>query len=150
MLYVGIAIAPNSDGVLELGLAIHDGTYCIDFMVETLYGTKSTATSAASSEVGSGFSTPLSSGDTIYDLADHIVAKIRDYREKNLAKFMGAGMTQFVTELSPRLPARLWSALDIVAFVFKPGSDEESISKQQTGFISVDEDSAWLARKTVK
>lgn len=93
---------------------------------------------------------PLPEGEAAPTLADHIMDKIRQYRENNLAKFMGAGMTEQVAKLSPQLPARLWSELDIVAFVFNPGKDEESISMRLTGYMSVDEDSAWLARKTVK
>lgn len=149
-LYVGIAIVPNRANELQLGLAVHDGTYCIDFMVQALPSFASTAASEASSEPASKPATPLSTGEATPTLADHIVAKIRDYREVNLAKFMGAGMTELVAKLSPHLPARLWSELDIVAFVFNPGKDEESISMRQTGYISVDEDSAWLARKTVR
>lgn len=75
-----------------------------------------------------------------FNLTDHIMEKLRLYRQDNLAKFAGAGMTVQSTDLLPELPSLLWSELDIVTFVFK---------KDRRNNLP-DEDCAWLARETVK
>ncbi len=142
MLYIGIAVLRNREGEVQLGLAIHDGTYCIDFMVEILPSASPQSTATDLSESASGVPTLLRADQINVNLADYITNKIRTYRDNNLAKFMGAGMTNQTAGLSPQLAARLWSDLDIVAFVFNQEADE--------AHATVDEESAWLARKTVK
>ena len=132
MLYIGIAILRNREGEVQLGLAIHDGTYCIDFMVEILPSASPQSTATDLSESASGVPTPLRADQINVNLADDITNKIRTYRDN----------TNQTAGLSPQLAARLWSDLDIVAFVFNQEADE--------AHATVDEESAWLARKTVK
>lgn len=150
-LYIGIAIAANTAGKNELGLAVHDGTYLTDFMIETLEGVLSNPSSASSSisdKVADKDASELKKAQD--ELAQHIIKRIANYRKSNLAKFIGAGMTNYVTVLCPGLTSLLWAEHDVIPFVFKQIPNEGEDSKSQTGYRSVDEDSAWLAAKTVR
>jgi hypothetical protein len=128
-LYIGIAVAEGASGTVDVGFASHDGTYSIDFAVQTLGGNGASAPasgigtpglSGAQTPTGiaSGTHTPLPLEERPAVLADHFVDKIRNYQREHRYKFVGAGLTRKVVQMSPQLPARLWWELDIVPLVF--------------------------------
>lgn len=131
-LYLGIAIK-EVKGTLKLAFTSHDGIY--------------------SNELDSDpFKTEaLNDGDLAALLADHITKVIRDHRDNNLYKFLGAGLTERLVELSPELSARLWLELDVIPFVFSIEAQPQSMignkSKDRRSVMTLDEEADSMARK---
>ncbi|KAF2463753.1 trehalose synthase (Ccg-9) [Lindgomyces ingoldianus] len=160
-LYIGIAVAEGIGGTIDVGFASHDGTYSIDFAVTTLGGKNGLSgtdsgrdtpgLSGAQTPSGvmtpSGLRTPLPPEERPMVLADYLVEKITEYQRSHLYKFVGAGLTKEVIEMSPDLPARLWEELDIVPLVFVREPDEERPPKLEHSSIMVDEEADSMARK---
>ncbi|CAG8670016.1 16449_t:CDS:2, partial [Acaulospora colombiana] len=98
-MYLGIAgnLAPDKS-MLEVGLSIHDATYSIDFSIKHIRFPNCEPNPTA--------------------IADFIVQTIKDFSKEHLMKFVGAGVTSRLVELSPNICGRLWRDLDIVPLVF--------------------------------
>ncbi|KIW30976.1 hypothetical protein, variant [Cladophialophora immunda] len=97
--WAGLAIEEESDRALKIGIAIHDGTYGIDFAVHRI------SLDEEEERERSG------DGDWV---ADHIIEELSHYRRQHVCKILGAGVIASVHEKSPNLCSRLWSELDIV------------------------------------
>jgi hypothetical protein len=140
-------------GALDEGFACHDGTYSIDFSIDTLGGrnhnpspSPEVASGTDSGPDRSGARTPaLNPEDVASFLAEDFVDKIRQYEQKHFYKFVGVGITKRLATLSPVLPARLWSELDIVPMVFDQGLEYPQGRKEQQ--FTVDEEADSMARK---
>lgn len=81
-------------------------------------------------------------------LADELVRRVGEYRQKHLYKFLGAGLTDKLVNLSPQLPARLWLELDIVPFVFPLSESSHEVKYSHTA-LAVDEEADSMARKAI-
>ncbi|KAF2811447.1 trehalose synthase (Ccg-9) [Mytilinidion resinicola] len=159
-LFIGIAAIDGVGGTVDAGFASHDGTYSIDFAVVTLggkgavsgtdSGAETPGRSGTDSPSGvltpSGLRTPLLPEERAGVLADYFVEKIRQYQQDHLYKFVGAGLTKKVVQMSPNLPARLWWELDIVPLIFETGLEEPFPKAGRRG-IAVDEEADSMARK---
>jgi alpha,alpha-trehalose phosphorylase (configuration-retaining) len=128
-LYLGLAARQDEHGQVEVGYAAHDGTYSIDFAVH-VFETLDPDSSVAQ--------------DMSDELANHIVSSILGYQQDHLYKFVGAGVTKALVNMSPQLPSRLWSELDIVPMVFE---QEPEILGAPIDVKSVDEEADEMARK---
>lgn len=122
-LFTGIAALDRQDGGFDIGFASHDGTYSIDFATFVLEGNQK-------NEAATNGHTNLPFNEHAIIDADWFVEKIRNYTQKNMYKFVGAGLTKRVLDLSPQLPSRLWSDLDIVPLVF--GDEEGRVKDAHT------------------
>jgi alpha,alpha-trehalose phosphorylase (configuration-retaining) len=81
-------------------------------------------------------------------LARYFVEKIREYAREHYYKFCGVGMTRKCVSLSPQLPAKLWSELDIVPFVFDQAFDYPTgLLMPRRHHVAVDEEADSMARK---
>lgn len=116
---------------MEIGFTTHDGTYSIDFAVQVI---------GDLDDDGSVM------GDMPHELANHIISSISDYQHNHLYKFVGAGVTKALVNMSPELPSRLWLELDIVPMVFERRLDTLG---RPTDVMSVDEESDKMARKSL-
>ncbi|KAF2446237.1 glycosyltransferase family 4 protein [Karstenula rhodostoma CBS 690.94] len=156
-LYLGIAIQQGANGTLDLGIASHDGTYSIDFRVDTFKLKSSSSTDSGIS----GTSTPLDGGpnpnsldpiseeDLPDELAKFVIDKLSHYREEHLYKFVGAGINKKALELSPQLAARLWQELDIVPLVLPDQPSADLLSPGGSHDITVDEEADSIVRKAL-
>jgi glycosyltransferase involved in cell wall biosynthesis len=98
-MYIGIAGNLAVDkSTLEIGLSIHDATYSIDFSIKHLHFPNNEPEPKA--------------------IADFIISTIIEFSKEHLMKFVGAGVTSRLVEISPNLCGRLWRELDIVPLVF--------------------------------
>ncbi|KIW70024.1 hypothetical protein PV04_02335 [Phialophora macrospora] len=100
--WAGLAIERESDRCLKIGIAIHDGTYLIDFSVQRV---------SLDEEEES-----IKNGDSDW-VADHVVDELDRYRKEHVCKILGAGVIAELDGQSPTLCSRLWSELDIVPMV---------------------------------
>jgi alpha,alpha-trehalose phosphorylase (configuration-retaining) len=128
-LYLGLAARQDEHGQVEVGYAAHDGTYSIDFAVHVFEALDPDSSVAQ---------------DMSDELANHIVSSILGYQQDHLYKFVGAGVTKALVNMSPQLPSRLWSELDIVPMVFE---QEPEILGAPIDVQSVDEEADEMARK---
>lgn len=132
VLFLGLSCSVgDGDSPAEIGFATHDGVYSNDFSIWQL----------------PGFDIKSDNGGS--DLADHLVREIQKYREKHLCKFLGAGITQKLYDISPALPAKLWLELDIVALVFRQDSPTHFNLRNRPPAMSVDEQADAVARQAV-
>lgn len=118
-----------------MGIAIHDGTYSIDFSVHHL------CLPPSSSE--------QHQADTVEEFA---VSKLEEFRHGHLCKILGAGLSVELHNHSPRLASRLWQDLDIVPMVFRVGMDlspETARSVQNGHEWSIDEQADSVAKKCI-
>ncbi|ETI19643.1 hypothetical protein G647_08655 [Cladophialophora carrionii CBS 160.54] len=100
--WAGLAIERESDRCLKIGIAIHDGTYGIDFSVQRL--------SLEEEEEH------IKNGNCDW-VADHVIAELDRYRQEHVCKILGAGVIAELDGESPTLCSRLWSELDVVPMV---------------------------------
>lgn len=144
-----------------MAFSISDGTYNIDFAVQSLGGNKPPPSNPAdyllarsgNNGHGSGTQTPNSGADTpglATDdvdsiVAEHFIRTIHQYSMDHNAKFYGVGITQKLANMSPQLSSRFWSELDIVPLVFGHGLDYPQVSKKIP--VVVDEEADSMARK---
>ena len=77
-------------------------------------------------------------------LADHFISSILEYQQTHFYKFAGAGITEQLVNMSPELPSRLWSELDIVPMVFWHGL---KILGDPPDTRTIDEDADSMVRK---
>ena len=111
---------------------VHDGTYSIDFAVRTFGNPKHDEQNGTRSN-----NLPSDTGTVI-------VAEIRDFERKHDYKFLGAGISRYLVDLCPNLPACLWTELDVVPLVF-----ETDMSKLHGSLKTVDEAADAMARRCV-
>jgi len=111
-MYVGIAVNPLPDGSCEIGLSTHDGSYSTDFSVKKLKFKE----------------TPEHS----IQIENHIVRTLIDFSTEHLFKFVGAGITEKLVTLAPKLCGRLWKELDIVPIVVDVRSTQRSLKGDET------------------
>jgi hypothetical protein len=125
---------------------IHDSTYSIDFAIISIG--ESNQNSDDSSAEDSGANTPSTASQRAALLADEVIARICDYRDDHLYKFVGAGLTPSVVEACPQLPSRLWLELDIVPLVLEPHSGvDNSSTPGAPKYRLVDEEADAVVRK---
>lgn len=99
----------------------------MDFAVHTIYTHKADFASRDHSTIAAR------------DIADYLLRIISGYEQKHTCKFLAAGISPELIDLSPRLIARLWAELDIL-----PVSLE-----QETVAPTVDEAAGSMARQCV-
>lgn len=125
-LFAGLAIFKKSDTEAQIGIAIHDGTYSVDFAVHQIC---------------------LQEGSQIDEhsgtIEDHVLESLAKYRREHVCKLLGAGVTAELDSVAPKLCSRLWAELDIVPIVFKG----TSILGEDTPIENVDELADSAARK---
>ncbi|EHY57196.1 hypothetical protein HRR83_002690 [Exophiala dermatitidis] len=100
--WAGIAIEEESESAIKIGIAIHDGTYSVDFAVHRLCLEEDARKDKDSEWV-----------------AEHIIAQLDSYRKERVCKILGAGITVDLHRKSPNLCSQLWAELDIVPFVIE-------------------------------
>ncbi|SPJ76442.1 related to trehalose synthase [Fusarium torulosum] len=135
-LYLGIAAAFSNDRTALIALAINDGIYLTDFSVKHL---------------------DLSDGEvTGRDvIVDYVLKEVQDYEHKNLAKFIGAGLSATLSHVSKTLCSRLWLDLDIVPITVvneREEDEDEENRKGEKNFWNVkrvDEQADSMVRKCV-
>lgn len=135
VLYAGLAIKQESEKKLAVGIAIHDGTYSIDFCVHFVRVHHSS-----------------SEEDKAATVEDFIVSRLETFRHEHLCKILGAGLSVDLHRHSPRLASRLWQDLDIVPMVFRVGMDlnpETAKSVQNGHEWSIDEQADSVAKKCI-
>jgi len=112
-MYVGIAgnVLPDGSGI-ELGLSIHDSYYSVDFSIKELKFTE----------------TPEHS----IQIENHLIRQLIDFSTEHLVKFVGAGVTEKLVGLAPKLCGRMWKELDIVPIVLDVRDTQKAL-KSATG-----------------
>lgn len=143
-----LGIAREEHDAIDIGFACHDGTYSIDFEVETLdtkdHNQPPSQGDVIGSESGTGMPA-INPEDMAALLADEFVKKIRKYEREHFYKFVGVGITKPLAYLSPQLGPRLWSELDIVPMVFDQALEYPQGKKEQQ--FTVDEEADSMVRK---
>lgn len=160
-MYLGVAIFERSQGTYDVAIAVHDGTYSIDYSVITLNppriesGISTPIMSGTTTPIDTGTATPIASEHLPSAISNLILQKIKEYQAQHLFKFIGAGLTQQLVALSSGLPAKLWSEVDIVPLVMRP-TQTITGSLQVNGVMAhrhrrwlVDEEADSMARKAV-
>ena len=131
--WAGLAIERENDRCLKIGIAIHDGTYGVDFAVHRV---------SLEEEEES-----RKNGDSDW-VADHVIEVLSNYRREHMCKILGAGVIPDLHGQSPMLCSRLWSELDIVPIVVTSNPILRS-EKGQSIPQRVDEIADSAARKCV-
>ncbi|TKA83879.1 hypothetical protein B0A55_00126 [Friedmanniomyces simplex] len=124
-LWLGLALKTSDHNIVEVAFVCHDGVYSVDFALHELY---TRATEHTRDDAGSAAGA----------ITDHIIDNIRDYEGKHLAKFAGAGISSYLAEKSPGLPARLWADLDILPIVLS--DDQTAPQENEPGSVPVELD----------
>ncbi|KAK5090433.1 hypothetical protein LTR05_000605 [Lithohypha guttulata] len=125
-LWAGLAIFKKNNKEVSVGIAIHDGTYSVDFAVHQV-------------SVVEGDNVDEHSGT----IENHVIESLATYRKEHVCKLLGAGVTVELDSAAPKLCSRLWAELDIVPVVFK----STSILDDNTPIENVDELADSAARK---
>lgn len=149
---MGIAVTDGLNNSIEAAFVIHDGTYTMDFATTSVGGdsNNSSDSSAATSENGSGASTPATAEQRADFFAEDIIGKIKRYRDEHYYKFVGAGLTTKVVKICPQLPVRLWLELDIVPLVLEPSSGKHNTGTPDAPqYMLVDEEADAVVRKAL-
>ncbi|KAK5207480.1 hypothetical protein LTR72_002016 [Exophiala xenobiotica] len=127
--WVGIAIQAESTTSFNAGIAVHDGTYSVDFCIH---------------RISMKEDNPENGTDWI---ADHFITELHQYRKDHLCKLLGAGVTLDLHRKAPTLCARLWAELDIVPIVLESTPLLPIKQAHRTKGINVDELADSAARK---
>lgn len=93
---------------IEIGIAVHDGDYSVDYSIQKIQYNDS----------------PEKSGALI---VDHITRQLRHIAKEHLFKFVGGGVTENLHKLCPTLCTRLWLDLDMVPMVFPVRSTARAV-----------------------
>ncbi|OKL63516.1 hypothetical protein UA08_01663 [Talaromyces atroroseus] len=102
-LYAGVSLQfVNEKAAAVVAIAIRDTTYLLDFYEQH-------------------FGTQLDQQLTNKEVADFIIARLREYSEEHDERFTGIGMPEDVATRYPELCSRLWHELDIVPIAFPEG-----------------------------
>jgi hypothetical protein len=113
----------KDDNTAEVALAIRDIVYLLDFHVQE-----------------------VSLSQDRDAIADHIVHHLQNYETENMAKFIGAGLPETMTELCPSLCSRLWLGIDVVPIVMPAQSHH---NKELWQVKRVDEQADSMARRCI-
>ncbi|KAJ9605924.1 hypothetical protein H2200_009773 [Cladophialophora chaetospira] len=97
--WAGLATEQETDKCLKIGIAVHDGTYGVDFAVHRV--------SLEEEE-------EYKKSEGTDWIADHIIEELSRYRKEHVCKILGAGVITDLDGQIPTLCSRLWSELDIV------------------------------------
>ena len=135
-LFLGIAIQEDIHGNLDLGFNSHDGTYTIDFKVVRLEK-ETWANGAGDSDVEARAAA----------LSDFMVSRVKKYQEEHLYKFVGAGLSKKLVEMSPELPSKLWLEIDAVPLVLDPVASQSHPTRTRLHPTTVDEEADMMVRK---
>ncbi|EXJ87451.1 hypothetical protein A1O3_04411 [Capronia epimyces CBS 606.96] len=129
--WAGIAIEEESASALKIGIAIHDGTYSVDFAIHRLSAQEDARKDRDSDWV-----------------VDHIVSQLEAYRKEHVCKILGAGITADLHHKSPNLCSRLWAEMDIVPIVVESNPIlQPTQGRQRRRALLVDEMADSAARK---
>lgn len=89
-------------------------------------------------------------------IVDYVLKEVQDYEHKNLAKFIGAGLSATLRRVSKTLCSSLWLDLDIVPItVVNESEDEDEDEENRKGEKNfwnvkrVDEQADSMVRKCV-
>ncbi|KEF56775.1 uncharacterized protein A1O9_06965 [Exophiala aquamarina CBS 119918] len=126
-LWAGIAIQEESDRSIKIGIAVHDGTYSVDFAIHRI----------------SLDEEPDDEGNWI---VNHLIPLLSDYRQEHVCKILGVGVAADLHEKSPNLCSRLWAELDIVPMVVTSNAILPSRTEKNR-VLEVDELADSAARK---
>lgn len=120
-MFFGIAAHLSPEGRLEVAFSVNDGTYNIDFAVDSFnYDTNTYRSSNdhCSDDVKNPDSAAISD-NTYRKLTSYIIKRLREYCETHMYKCAGAGIAESLVHMCPELAARLWLELDIAPLEFK-------------------------------
>ena len=109
-MYLGLSarILENEPAV-EVGLAMHDTNYSVDFCVHKVQ-------------------VPSDPQECANVLTQHCLTMARLFSEQHRCKFIGAGIGRPLFELAPHLCSALWRELDIVAMVLSVYLHEHGVT----------------------
>jgi len=130
-LWAGVAISRESDHSIQLGIAIHDGTYSMDFAVHRI-----------------SLPDGADEDERAACIENHVLSELSEYRTQHLCKLLGVGVSVELDQAGPRLCSRLWSELDIVPVVFE--STPLMFKDKGRNLADVDELADTLARKCIR
>jgi len=128
--WAGIAVQEENSTTLKVGIAIHDGTYSVDFAIHRI-----SLEDKPENEDGADWA------------VDHIITELKQYRKDHLCKLLGAGITPELHHKAPNLCSRLWAELDIVPIVLPSAELLPGKRVRNQGRINVDELADSNARK---
>jgi hypothetical protein len=120
---------------IKICCTIHDGCYSVDFRIQEI-------------TIGRGVSNTKQASI----IAAHIISGLKEFEHDNDCKFVGAGLTEHLLSLCPKLSSRLWLELDIVPAVFYGGlatKDTRSEINPKNPPRSVDEQADSVVRKCI-
>ncbi|KAG9078413.1 hypothetical protein FS749_009557 [Ceratobasidium sp. UAMH 11750] len=99
-MYAGMAANILPDGfTVEIGISIHDGSYTIDNVYEKIKCTQHPSKAPGVIE-------------------NFVIKAIMQFSTDHMLKFVACGLSQFLADLAPALPSRLWLELDVVPMLF--------------------------------
>ncbi|KIX07780.1 uncharacterized protein Z518_02434 [Rhinocladiella mackenziei CBS 650.93] len=131
--WAGIAIQEESPRAVKVGIAVHDGTYSVDFAVHRI-----------------SLDDDQEKDENSDWIADHLITQLSVYRKEHVCKILGAGILLDLHKKSPSLCSRLWLELDMVPIVVEsnPVLQVQRISKNVPKLLNnVDEIADSAARK---
>ena len=133
-LYLGAAAVQVDKQTAEIGLSIHDGFYTVDFCVNRIQ---------------------INPGESLGEAIKlEITREVDKYSHDHQAKFVGAGITDMLAEISPDICAHLWRTLDIVVYKFEvqtniPRSFSKGRAHGEVILVDVDEQADSAVRKCI-
>lgn len=164
VVWLGIAIAKVGPEY-TIGITAHDGTWSLDYerytfrdpdevkpdpSVSALLQVTSSASEQVSANV-SGDAPSQKDEDKGTPLEEFVLAQVAKFGHDHRFKAAGGAITDEAYEHCENLPARLWRALDIVCFVFKPFDETQEVEASSEDInLRVDEESDAMARKAVE
>lgn len=109
-MYIGLsARILENEHEIEVGLAMHDTNYSIDFCVHKVH-------------------CGHDAEERALKLTRHCLQQVRFFSEQHRCKFVGAGVGKPLFHLAPHLCSALWKELDIVSMVLSVYTHEHGIS----------------------
>jgi alpha,alpha-trehalose phosphorylase (configuration-retaining) len=109
-LYLGLsARIVENEAAVEVGLAMHDTNYSVDFAIHKVPVSRD----------------PTERANT---LMQHILKQVRTFSEQHRCKFIGAGIGKPLFDLVPKLCSALWKELDIVSMVLSVYVHEHGVT----------------------
>lgn len=85
-------------------------------------------------------------------IADYVIKELDVYEQKNLSKFIGAGLPYDLLQTAPTLCSRLWLELDTVPITIMPELDAYDAGGKEYNYWEVkciDEQADSMARKCI-
>jgi glycosyltransferase involved in cell wall biosynthesis len=116
----------------SFAIAVRDSSYLLDFAQYDL---------------------PSGSGHQDWsDFSGFVLAKLREYQEEHLEKFIGVAMQAGLAEKCPELCSRLWLELDIIPIVLRKAEEHVSwgLYEEDISYMSLDEQAESIARKCIR